>query len=283
MKTLAIQDETNFFAALESIDQTAALESFSIGGLANRIADLIPNLTHAAQQAFTKYTSDKYDLKPLNFNTLILKKATDSATYMSVSPFQVYVPKGFQGNMKDYATALGLSVDFVNGIVERMTAFNTLVSAVISDKATRQSVRNLAVATNEQQKQRVEIVEAIRGFKNAQSRRDRAKLGEVYRSLGEINDTVALTDEILRSCSEVQMNDIERLIKDAGELLETLSTAAQDGSLSGLTPEVLQSVSSSTLTIARDVELYSIMMFAASEMKHAMQDTAKEFIKAVRY
>jgi hypothetical protein len=283
MKTLAIQDEINFFAALESIDQTAALESFSIGGLANRIADLIPNLTHAAQQAFTKYTSDKYDLKPLNFNTLILKKATDGATYMSVSPFQVYVPKGFQGNMKDYATALGLSVDFVNGIVERMTAFNTLVSAVISDKATRQSVRNLAVATNEQQKQRVEIVEAIRGFKNAQSRRDRAKLGEVYRSLGEINDTVALTDEILRSCSEVQMNDIERLIKDAGELLETLSTAAQDGSLSGLTPEVLQSVSSSTLTIARDVELYSIMMFAASELKQAMQDTAKEFVKAVRY
>lgn len=283
MKTLAIQEETNVFAALESIDQTVALEAFSVGGFANRIADLIPNLTHSAQQAFNKYTSDKYDLKPLNFNPLILKKATDSATYMSVAPFQVYVPKGFQGNLKDYAMALALSVDFVNGIVERMTAFNTLVSAVISDKATRQSVRNLAVATNEQQKQRVEIVEAIRGFKNAQSRRDRVKLSEAYRSLGEMNDVAGLTDEILRSCSNVEMAEIERLIKDAGELLDTLSTASQDGSLSGLTPEVLQSISSSTLTIARDVELYSIMMFSASEMKQAVQDTAKEFIKAVRY
>lgn len=46
MKTLAIQEETNIFAALESIDQTAALEAFSVGGLANRIADLIPSLTH---------------------------------------------------------------------------------------------------------------------------------------------------------------------------------------------------------------------------------------------
>lgn len=283
MKTLAIQEETNIFAALESIDQTAALEAFSVGGLANRIADLIPSLTHAAQQAFTKYTSDKYDLKPLNFNTMILKKATDKATYMSVSPFQVYVPKGFQGNMKDYATALGLSTDFVNGIVERMTAFNTLVSAVISDKATRQSVRNLAIATNEQQKQRLEIAEALRGFKNAQSRRDRMKLGEVYRSLGEMNDVAAMTDEILRATSTVQMNDIERLIKDASELLEVLSTASQEGSLSGLTPEVLQSISSSTLTIARDVELYSIVMFAASELKNAVQDTAKEFIQAIRY
>lgn len=283
MKTLNIQQDANFMAALESIDQTAALEAFSIGGLANRVADVIPNMVFAAKAAFAKHKTDKYDLRPLNFNTTILQRAVESASYVSVSSFQVYVPMGFKGNLKDYAMQMTVAVDYANGIIERLIAFNTLVSAVLSDKNTRQSVKNLAVATAEQSKLRDEATESLKGFKNANSRKDRERLGEVYRSMGEVYETALLTEEILRDCGSIQLGDIEKFVAEASELLDALSSAAANQQLTGITPEVLKSVASSTLTVARDVELFALLMNEVAQLKVAVQDSAKEMIQAFRY
>lgn len=271
-------------AALESIDHSAALESFSsIGGFLNRVADILPNMVHSAKTAFKTFKTDKYDLKPLNFNTTILEKTTKGSKYLVVSDFKVYVPQGFSGNLKDYSIALGGAMDYANGIMERLTLFNSLLSRIISDKDTRSSVRNLAIATSEQSKLRDEAVSALKPFKDIDNRRTDAKLGEVYRSMSEIYEVALLTDALISDASALQMGNINKLVEEAGELLDTLSAAAQNGQLSGLTPEALKSVASSTLTAARDVEMYALLMNEVFSMKVAVQDTAKDMIKQLRY
>lgn len=282
MKELNIAEPTGM-VALEALCSTAALEAFSLRAVAHRAADIIPNLAHAFHEVMASQKGDKYDLKPLSINLTVLEKALNGASYLEVGKLNVFVPQGFAGNFKEYLAILDQALIFTNSIQERMMRFNQLVSALITDKNTRQSTKNLSTATSNMEREREGIRMALAKFIKEGSRSDRALLKDTYRSLAEVKECAFVTANILDKANQVALTDVVKMTEDASELLKALGEQAMDGKVEGMSPEAYKSLSSATLTMARDVELHSLLMFSVYQVKKSVEHTSEALITALRY
>lgn len=282
MKTLIIE-EPQGMAALESLCQNAAMEAFSLRAVANRAIDIIPNLSHAFGEVLASQKTDKYDLGPLSVNVAVLNKALASANYLEIGKLNVFVPQGFQGNLKDYLTTVDMALEFTNGIQARMLQFNQLISALITDKGTRQSTKDLSTATEHMEQSREAVRMQLSKFSKDGSRVDRALLQNTYRSLGEIGETVMLAGDIINKANLLSIAEVTKLTTDAAELLRTLGEQAVENKVEGMSNEAYKSLSSATLTMARDVELHGILMFNVYQVKKSVEHTSTELITALRY
>lgn len=281
MKTLHIEEPTGLLA-LEALNSTVALEAFSLRAVANRAADIIPNLAHAFTEVLSSTKSDKYDLRPLSINLTVLNKALKAANYLEVGRLNVFVPQGFAGNFKEYLGVLGMALNFTNSIQERMTRFNQLVSALITDRNSRNSTQDLSTAGSSMEREREGIRLALEKFTKAGSRSDRATLQSVYASLGEVTECAFLAAELVSKANEVSLVEVEKMTQDASELLKALGEQAMLGKAE-LSPEAYKSLSSATLTMARDVELHALLMFSTWQVKKAVENTSEVLIQALRY
>lgn len=282
MNSIQVEELTGM-SALEAICSTAALEAFSLRAVANRAADIIPNLSHAFREVLASQKGDKYDLKPLSVNIAVLDKALNGANYLEIGKLNVFVPQGFTGNFKEYLVVLEQALNFTNGIQARMIQFNQLVSALITDKNTRQSTKDLSTATSNMEREREGVRMELAKFQKEGSRSDRALLQDTYRSLAEIKECGFAVANILDHANQVALADVVKMTEDASELLKALGEQAVEGKVDGMSPEAYKSLSSATLTMARDVELHSLLMFSVYQVKKSVEHTSDALIKALRY
>lgn len=282
MKHLIV-DTVHGIEALEALNATVAVEAFSLKAVANRAIDIIPNLSHAFSEVMASSKTDKYDLKPLNVNLTVLNRAIKSADYMSVGILNVYVPQGFQGNLLEYTVVLNQALNFSNIITERMVKFNQLISAFITDKNTRRSTKDLSLAASTMEQERQGVRDALAVFVKEGSRSDRASLKNVYASMGEISTVSFATLDIITKANETSIEQVQKLTNDASELLKALGDQAMAGQIPDMSAESYRSLSSATLTMARDVELHALLMYAVYQLKKAVEHTSEALIKALRY
>lgn len=282
MKHFTIEEPTGTIA-LEELCHTAALEAFSLRAVANRAADIIPNLAFAFTQVVSVHKGDKYDLRPVAVNMLVLDKALKSANYLEIGKLNVFVPQGFTGNLKEYLAVLDMALNFTNGIQDRMIRFNQLVSAFITDKNTRQSTKDLSTAASGMESEREALRKQLSAFSKESSRNDRAPLETAYRSLNEIQECVRAAADIVNKANELSAAEVVKLTTDASELLKTLGEQAEAGKVDGMSNEAYKSLSSATLTMARDVELHSVLMFNVYQVKKSIEHTCEALVQALRY
>lgn len=282
MKNICVE-ELSGISAIEALCTTVALEAFSLRAVANRAADIIPNLSHAFKEVMASHNGDKYDLKPLSINLPVLNKVLDGAGYLEIGKLNVFVPQGFKGNFKEYLAVLDQALNFTNNIQERMLQFNQLVSALISDKNTRQSTKDLSTATSNMEREREGVRLELSKFMKEGSRIDRALLQDTYRSLAEIKECAFTAAIILDRANQLALIDVLKMTEDASELLKALGEEAVTGKVEGMSNEAYKSLSSATLTMARDVELHSLLMFNVYQVKKSVEHTSEALIKALRY
>lgn len=282
MKELHLEEPTGM-VALEALCSTAALEAFSLRAVANRAADIIPNLAHAFREVLSTHQGDKYDLKPLSVNVAVLDKALKGANYLEVGKLNVFVPQGFTGNFKEYLQVLDTALNFTNSLQDRMMKFNQLVSAFITDKNTRQSTKDLSTATSEMEHEREGVRTQLATFVKEGSRSDRASLQDAYRSLAEVKECVFIAADLLDRANQISAAEVQKMTLDASELLKALGEQAVEGKVDGMSNEAYRSLSSATLTMARDVELHALLMFSVFQVKKSVEHTSEALIKALRY
>lgn len=282
MKTFKIE-EPKGMEALEELCSTAALEAFSLRAVANRAADIIPNLSHAFREVLASQKTDKYDLRPLSVNLTVLDKALKSANYLEIGKLNVFVPQGFQGNFKEYMQVVDMALNFSNGIQQRMLQFNQLVSALMTDKGTRQSTKDLSTATSDMETEREGIRKELAKFVREGSRSDRALLQDTYRSLQEVRDSILIAADVVEHATKLSIAEVTQLTNDASELLRALGEQAMAGKVEGMSNEAYKSLSSATLTMARDIELHGLLMFIVYQIKKSVEHTSESLIKALRY
>lgn len=282
MKNLNIYEPVGM-VALETLCLTAAMEAFSLRAVANRAADIIPNLSHAFSEVLAGQSGDKYDLRSLSVNVTVLDKALKSANYLEIGKLNVFVPQSFTGNFREYLAVLDMAMNFTNGIQDRMIRFNQLVSAFITDKNSRQSTKDMSTATSSMESEREGVRTQLAQFVKAGSRSDRAQLGSAYRSLAEIKECVIAAGDIVNKANELSVDEVMKMTNDAAELLKALGEQAMAGKVEGMSNESYKSLSSATLTMARDVELHAILMYNVYQVKKAVEHTSEVLITALRY
>lgn len=269
--------------ALEQIAETIALEAINVTGVINRVADLVPDLVNSAKMFLSNNNRDKPTLGPLTVNPSTLQKALTPTTFTNIVSLNHPVPPGFRGNLYEYSTVLGASLDFAMSVPAALTDFNVFLSKMLSSEQARKNARSTAEVFRERSKARKALAEAAAPFFSGGSRIAIAKYGDVIGSNAQYIQFQEQVQTLLHISSEIKLADVEKLVQDCHELLNALSTNAAENRLGGLSPEMLETIGLATESIARDVEFYSLTLWGLSGLRESAQKGGESMIRALRY
>lgn len=282
MKTLTIAEQTPA-AALESITETIAIEAMGITGVFNRVQDLVPTLVTATKNYFAS-NADKPDLPQLSINDTVLGRCFDKAPYSDIVSLSHPVPAGFEGNLYDYASVLKQQVLYINTVPAKLTAFNQFVSSLISNAQARKSVRSLASEYREMADSRRVLLEASRKFfPSGNSRVSSRTYGEIIGSNAQYIQLSKLVQAITGEANRTSFKETQKLVADCKELLDALSHSATGGQLTEMSGASMDTLAAYTETVAHEVEMYSMVLFATAELRRSIEEGNKKLIQALRY
>ena len=273
----------NTSTALEQTAEQVALEALSVTSVVNRVADLVPDLVNSAKMFLSNNNRDKPTLGPLTVNPSTLQKALTPTTFTNIISLNHPVPPGFRGNLYEYATVLGASLEYAMSVPAALTDFNVFLSKMISSEQARKNVRSTAEAFRDRAKTRKALIDATSPFFSAGSRITNSKYGDVIGSNAQYLQFHEQVQKLLELSSQIKLADVEKLVADCHELLNALSTGAAENRLTGLSPEMLETIGLATESIARDVEFYSLTLWGLSGLRDSAQKGGESMIRALRY
>lgn len=273
----------NTSVALEQISTQVALEALSVSSVVNRVADLVPDLVHSAKMFLGDKNKDKPSLSSLSVNPSTLSKALTPTTFTNLASLNHPVPAGFKGNLYEYTVVLKQALIFASDAPAIITDFNVFLSQMISSEQARKSIRSDVQIFRDRTKTRKELINATTPFFSAGSRINNARYGDVIGSNAQYLQFVDLVQELLQISSAIKLSHVETLVQDCHELLSSLSENAAGNQLSGLSPQMLEMIGLATDSVARDIEYYSLTLWALSGLREATQKGAESLIKALRY
>lgn len=283
MKMLKIE-EVPANVALESIAETMALEAMGLSSIVNRVVDLVPTLVHSAKSFLSSVNRDKPDLAPLHLNKGVLERCFSNAPFSDIVTLSHPVPPGFEGNLYEYSEHLKKQVAYINELPSKLTAFNQFVSELISSPQARKTIKASADKFRAMAGTRKLLVAETRNFfGGATSRIANAKYGDVIGSNAQYLQFSENTVTLVEMANKTSFSDTEKLVRDSKELLEALAQVARDGQLTEMSNLAFDALGAYTETIAREVEMYSLVLFAVAELRACVEQGNAKLIQALRY
>lgn len=270
-------------AALEQISAQIALEALSVSSVVNRVADLVPDLVYAAKTFLTGRNSDKPSLSLLTVNPATLTKALSPTTFTNITSLNHPIPPGFRGNLYSYAAVLRDSLEFATDTPVIITDFNVFLSKMISSEQARKTIRSDVAVFKERAKARKLLIDNTTPYFSAGSRISNAQYGDVIASNAQYLEFIDMVQGMLKLSSTVKLDHVEKLVKDCHDLLDTLSVNAAENKLTGLSPEMLETIGLATESVARDIEFYSLTLWALSSLRDCAQKGGESMLRALRY
>lgn len=283
MKMLAVEAQ-HPTEALESIVDIIALESISLPSIMNRIVDLIPTLATSAKSFLTSVNRDKPELASIHINETVLGRCFEKSAYSDIVSLSHPVPPGFTGNLYEYTEVLEKQISYINALPAKLTAFNQFISELISSAQSRRSIRSQGDTYRNMAASRKILLNASRDyFKGTNNRVAFAKYGDVIASNAQYVQFSKTTAGLVDEANRTSFKDTEKLVRDTKELLEALSDAARGGQLSDMSSAAFDTLGAYTETIAREVEMYAVVLFAIADLRACVLEGNEKLIRALRY
>lgn len=275
--------ESHFEHAMR-IDRRISMEAEVLATFVNTIREAIPSLMGVARKMFEGITlSSKADDKKVYNNRMNVVRMLDGQNYVHLSALSVYVPEGFQGNLLDYAGVLQKSSFHAAGIVsDVLNPFNTFLSQLLSSQNARLTnygqLSYLSQRDAEREKQNKSIGQFFKNNTNV----GKQAYGKVLRRNSEWNDLVTVLPQIDQTISSVSREMVQRAVDDCVSLIDSIKTAAEDGTLDNMSAAMIKQLSQATLSAAREVEFYAITAHRASALSIAVDDSLKSIETALK-
>ncbi len=282
MKMLAVPD-ISAEAKLESIAQNIALEAMGLSSVVSRAAELVPNLVHAVKSFLDGKNKDKPDLATLRINEFMLERIFAKAPFTDIESLSHPVPAGFEGNLYEYSELLKKQVSYINSVPARITAFNQFVSELVtSEQARRQIIGKAEHYRNMASSRRILLAESRNFFGGVNSRISQAKYGDIIGSNAQYVQFSKNVAEVVELANQTSFADTEKLVRDSKEILEALADVAQRGTLSDISNAAFDTLGAYTETIAREIEMYSVVLYALAELRACVEQGNAKMIQALR-
>lgn len=270
-------------SALEDISSAISLEAMSVTSVANRVADLVPSLMAAGSAFLDGIGNKKPTLGQLQFSSSVLAKALEGASYAKIGTLSHQVPPGFRGNLYEYTSDLIDNISYANEVTIKLTAFNIFLSKIISSPDARKDSRSMAQAYEDADRTRTELTSKTKAFFSSGSRINHLDYGDVIASNGQYLQFQQLVGKAIIDARKIDVGAVEKLVADAKVLLDTITNDSASGKLNNMSPETLNNLSKATNCVARDVEHYSLTLWAVSHLREAAQNGATAMIRSLRY
>lgn len=258
-------DTTDSITSIERQVNLVSLESNLVSNMVQGFAQLSDKLvtnirnSNAMLLGFIDINKSKTEsLGRVNDKAIAALKTLDFLNYGSRL---INTPENFKGNLLHYATELQ---SIINSLYktsnETLTEYNMLLSAFITNKDSRQSLKDHSSFYKRVSDERESFIRRMKVF-SEHNGSNRMPLNKVISRMADIPELIKTSVAITKLQNRDIIVNLNTSIKQAVDLLEIISTQIKEGTITELPPTAAVSISHGAFEVAKLVELVSITYY----------------------
>lgn len=245
-----------------------ALEADFLADLSKTIAAIVPNMVSATKEFLSTRQFVPNEAKP---RPDFLAKM-DKLNYAALMALEINVPEGFAGNLETYTKLLQESAVHAAGVVQDvLEPYNKFLSGLISNDNARMDSSNVLVRLARRETPRENHNRQIDKQFRLAATNGTAKYGKVIGRNSEWDGIVLGLVAAGKTMAYAPNDTVQKSVDTCLELLDALKTQAKTGGLDKTSGAQLRNLSEGTLSVAREVEFFSITSYRLHLMNVALE------------
>lgn len=268
--------------SLELVNSRLALESMALESFADTVRKIIPSLASSIKAFTTNFryvlSDDKgatnFSYNDRDFENLV--KMLEGHKYTNLMDLRMYVPEGFKGNITAYAATLQRAQVHVAKVIgDVVVPYNVFLSKLVTNPNAAKDTKLQLSALNQIKQAREFLKGQLGEYFQAGSTASYCKLGDAVESNNDWKLLFAALNGINTDFDIKRAEQVKNAVDDCSQLLDALSTAAQENGLREISPQTLRTLGDATLEVAREIEFFSLVNYQVSVLLTVMgQNTA---------
>lgn len=268
--------------SLELLQQRIALESEFLANFTRTVKEVVPSIVDAVKGYFAEHPV----AQPVKFASDApmpqFVRLMNQHNYLHTSKLGMYVPEGFSGSLVAYAEHLYTCAAHASLVVsDVLTPYNQFLSSLISTDQTRLSTRDPLAFLDTIQRSREALNAQVGQHFKAGSTISRTTVGEVIQRNKDWEALLHLMPKLKDKMTSVTPQAVNKAMDDTLSLLDAVKVSATSGDLSQISAQTLRALGQHTLSVAREVEFYSITYFRVQVLDKAVEDSIKQLTAAL--
>lgn len=276
----AFNDIPDSITSIEQQVNVLALESNIISNMAQGFAQLSDKLvtnirnSNAMLLGFIDINKDKSEsLGRVNDKAVAALKTLDFLNYGSRL---INTPENFKGNLLDYAVELeSIIKSLYKANNETLAEYNMLLSAFITNKDSRQSLKDHSSFYKRIRSERESFIRRLDAF-SEHNGSNRIPLNKVISRMADIPELIKASVEVSKLQNRDVIVNLNTAVKQSVDLLDMVSTQIKEGTITELPPTAAVSISHGAFEVAKLVELVSIVYYDVEVLLTVVNAIAKD-------
>jgi len=274
-----LEAPTSTTASLERVNKLVAMESFSIGNMADLVHRTFPKLISEAQRIIGSVFSGSASFTDGHSNVKLSGKQekflalTRSHNYLDLKIMKVYAPIGVKPNYLAYLEVFLHEAQFCEDLLEYLQEYTVLLSRIVTDE---NFVSSGAYVTEKPRMIEVQLDEI-------------SKVRAQVEDLGQKSPTVEYKDVVSNNSEWAGVFDrlnkvtpryrgmanskVKAKLDEASKLLTILLKKQSSKKLDNISPEVYNGLTHYTFVMAKALERYSLVQFSFEVFTNCLDKT----------
>lgn len=282
-KTYSVQE----FAYLR---RSLAAEAETMANVINVFRNILPAINDRFNSIKSMFHNVKNDIMKANFKSIHgflfsrdYNKKLKDAKFFQLAEMPIQVPEAFEGNLLEYGELLNsLAENYYKRVPEYLAEYRVYISAFISDKATKLSLKDYTSFYQTAEKGLDVSKGQVGKFVNKKYQtKSVAYFGKVVSNLSEVqgmSNSISRTESL---CSIDYITRIDTEVKKTADLMTILINQIKDGSIADVSGASAKNISEGASVMAEMVEFCAMLRFRQEGYVNCVNQMLKELDKQI--
>lgn len=250
------------------VAREAIAAEFQTGNTSRATVGFLPRFFASARDGLASFFSAKFDFYKATHLAVeqekIMRKLA-SANFAVVAPLSVTTLEGFHGNYLDYGNTVLSGFNYYHDFTApAILTYRKLIAEILSNKSSRQYLRDLTKNNSVAQKRSEEIDASVASFFVRGSHRAVMTVGDITTSIGDIRDVFNVSQSIIREIKSIDPSVVQNSVKEVNDLINLLVEEINEGSIEDLSGVQLNNLVECLFALARQVEFFALTYYRAT-------------------
>lgn len=257
--------------------EIVSLESFTGADIKNLLTNTLPSIVSDVKSFFNKFSPSAPGITSVINGDKFIRNV-GKHNYLEISPLAAFVPEGLVANYVDYSNVLLIASEHASKILsEVMNNYTLFLGQLINNQDFKFSTKYDSDDYNELEHMRLNINEEIGKCFKLGSTKTEVTIASVVDRNADWSTVISNADTISKAINSVDRKTLNKKIQESVELLDIILNKIKRDEFSGVTPEVLRTLSAGAYQTASELEFFAVLHYRVLAFLESINRTIEHF------
>lgn len=259
--------------------QAIALEASVLSNVVSTIKNLFPDLVHNFRSSFVAATSiNKVEIKFSKVEKELID-FLNKHSYINLMDTEITVPEGFNAEFLQAINTMDTNIEAISGLITKdISEFRTYVSTFITNKDTKQSLKDKTSSYNQAKIVIGNINTSFAELYKDNSFETTKPFKVLVKRNSDIEKVFTKLNTTKKNLNKVDIHALKSQMEDIASLLDTVIKMVNENKVETISPEAITNLAEGTQTIALIAETISASYFRSVGIITAIDRLPSELI-----